>query len=78
MNSALLLSNAIALAILVGFHFQPDRGVDQSFQYKAQHMQRQTAQWAVMSDTDSPVATPTTSDKGVVLPAAPRPESWVF
>ena len=52
MNSALLLSNAIALAILLGFHFAPENGAVQVVAQRMPHyLQLQKApQLAVMSD----------------------------
>jgi hypothetical protein len=51
MNSALLLSNAIALAILLGFHFAPENGAAQVAQHMPHYLQLQKApQLAVMSD----------------------------
>ncbi|AIC21639.1 MULTISPECIES: hypothetical protein [Pseudomonas] len=80
MNSALLLSNAIAIAVLVIFHFQPDGSADQSTQYRAHSVQHQAPQWAVMSSTSENPGMTQVSDtpEAIVLPANPRPESWVF
>ncbi|PXX74331.1 hypothetical protein SAMN05660489_01403 [Pseudomonas sp. LAMO17WK12:I10] len=80
MNSALLLSNAIAIAVLVIFHFQPDGYADQSTQYRAHYVQYQAPQLAVMSSaSESPgMAQVADAPEAVVLPANPRPESWVF
>jgi hypothetical protein len=51
MNSALLLSNAIALAILLGIHFAPESGAAQVAQHMPHYLQLQKApQLAVMSD----------------------------
>lgn len=51
MNRALLLSNAIALAILLGFHFAPENGAVQFAQRTPHYLQLQKApQLAVMSD----------------------------
>ncbi|WP_025112919.1 hypothetical protein [Pseudomonas sp. H1h] len=50
MNSALLLANAIALAVLVGFHFVPE-GAEPVAQRMPHYLQVQKApQWAVLSD----------------------------
>lgn len=51
MNSALLLSNAIALAVLLGFHFAPESGAEPVAQRMPHYLQLQKApQLAVMSD----------------------------
>jgi hypothetical protein len=51
MNSALLLSNAIALAILLGFHFAPESSAEPVAQRMPHYLQLQKApQLAVMSD----------------------------
>ncbi|MBT9268492.1 hypothetical protein KKQ10_26800 [Pseudomonas sp. MG-9] len=50
MNSTLLLANAIALAVLVGFHFAPE-GAEPVAQRMPHYLQVQKApQWAVLSD----------------------------
>ncbi|QQZ40656.1 hypothetical protein IF690_21960 [Pseudomonas sp. SK3(2021)] len=79
MNSALLLSNAIAIAVLVAFHFQPDGSADQSTQYRTHYVQ-QAPQLAVMSSaSENPdMAQVANAPEAVVLPANPRPDSWVF
>jgi len=51
MNSALLLSNAIALAILLGFHFVPESGAEPVAHRMPHYLQLQKApQLAVLSD----------------------------
>jgi len=51
MNRALLLSNAIALAVLAGFHFAPENSAVQVAQRMPHYLQLQKApQLAVMSD----------------------------
>ncbi|KPG97676.1 hypothetical protein AEQ67_16415 [Pseudomonas sp. RIT-PI-q] len=51
MNSALLLSNAIALAVLLGFHFAPESGAEPVAQRMPHYLQLQKSpQLAVMSD----------------------------
>ena len=51
MNSALLLSNAIALAVLLGFHFTPESGAEPVAQRMPHYLQVQRApQLAVLSD----------------------------
>ena len=69
MNSALLLSIAIALAILLGFHFVPESGVDLGGRriIKKKKVQR-APQLAVMSDQRSFVSQEV-SQEGILLPA---------
>jgi hypothetical protein len=51
MNSVLLLSNAIALAVLLGFHFAPESDAEPVAQRMPHYLQLQKApQLAVMSD----------------------------
>ncbi|EJN23093.1 hypothetical protein PMI36_02797 [Pseudomonas sp. GM79] len=51
MNSALLVANAVALAVLVGFHFFPENDVTTIAQRIPHYLQLQkTPQLAVMSD----------------------------
>jgi hypothetical protein len=69
MNSALLLSNAIALAILLGFHFIPESGAEPVAQRMPHYLQLQKApQLAVMSDERSFVSQEV-SQEGILLPA---------
>ncbi|MHC8331855.1 hypothetical protein [Pseudomonas sp. LB3P25] len=69
MNSALLLSNAIALAILLGFHFVPESGAEPIAQRMPHYLQVQRApQLAVMSDERSFVSQEV-SQEGILLPA---------
>lgn len=74
MNSALLLSNAVALAILVGFHFAQDKSTDSVAQHMPHYLQVQKApQLAVMNDhhgfigqevsQQSPLPVASTSDR---------------
>ncbi|HEX4548608.1 hypothetical protein [Pseudomonas sp.] len=50
MNSTLLLANAIALAVLAGFHFAPE-SAEPVAQRMPHYLQVQKApQWAVLSD----------------------------
>ena len=54
MNSALLLSNAIALVILVGFNVAPESGAEPLAQRMPHYLQVQKApQLAVMNDRGS-------------------------
>ncbi|MGV8887727.1 MAG: hypothetical protein ACOH2P_06665 [Pseudomonas sp.] len=69
MNSALLLSNAIALAILLGFPFVPESGAEPVAQRAPHYLQLQkTPQLAVMSDERSFVSQEV-SQEGILLPA---------
>lgn len=69
MNSALLLSIAIALAILLGFQFVPESGVESVAQRMPHYLQVQRApQLAVMSDQRSFVSQEV-SQEGILLPA---------
>ncbi|RON32054.1 hypothetical protein [Pseudomonas brassicacearum] len=69
MNSTLLLSNAIALAILLGFQFVPESGVEPVAQRMPHYLQVQRApQMAVMSDQRSFVSQEV-SQEGILLPA---------
>jgi hypothetical protein len=54
MNSTLFISNAIALAILLGFHFAPESGGEPIAQRIPHYLQVQrTPQLAAMSDQRS-------------------------
>ncbi|KAA0980641.1 hypothetical protein [Pseudomonas sp. ANT_J28] len=69
MNSALLLSIAIALAVVLGFHFVPESGVEPVAQRMPHYLQVQRApQLAVMSDQRSFVSQEV-SQEGILLPA---------
>ncbi|MHC8363386.1 hypothetical protein ACYZUA_24515 [Pseudomonas sp. LS2P72] len=69
MNSTLLLSNAIALAILLGIHFVPESGVEPVAQRMPHYLQVQRApQLAVMNDQRSFVSQEV-SQEGILLPA---------
>jgi len=69
MNSALLLSIAIALAILLGFHFSPESGVEPVAQRMPHYLQVQRApQLAAMSDQRSFVSQEV-SQEGILVPA---------
>ncbi|KJZ61497.1 hypothetical protein [Pseudomonas fluorescens] len=70
MNSALLLSISIALAILLGFHFAPESGVEQVAQRMPHYLQVQRApQLAAMSDQRSFVSQQEVSQEGILVPA---------
>ncbi|WP_283181335.1 MULTISPECIES: hypothetical protein [unclassified Pseudomonas] len=69
MNSTLLLSNAIALTVLLGFHFIPESGAEPVTQRMPHYLQVQRApQLAVMSDQRSFVSQEV-SQEGILLPA---------
>ena len=77
MNSALLLSNAIALAVLVGFHFVPESGAVQVAQRMPHYLQLQRApQLAVMSDQRSFISQEV-SQEGILLPLSLQ-NAWYF
>lgn len=69
MNSTLLLANAIALAVLVGSQFIPERKAPESLAQRVPHyLQVQKApQLAVLSNLSTPQ---TVSDSEQSLPAA--------
>lgn len=69
MNSTLLLSNAIALTVLLGFHFIPESGAEPVAQRMPHYLQVQRApQLAVMSDQRSFVSQEV-SQEGIWVPA---------
>lgn len=77
MNSVLLLSNAIVLAVLPGFHFIPESSVTQIAQRMPHYLQLQKApQLAQLSDRHGFVS-PKTSQENILLPA-PSSERLVF
>jgi hypothetical protein len=77
MNSALLLSNAIALTVLLGFHFTPENGAAQIAQRMPHYFQLQKApQLAVMSVQHSFVSQEVNQEN--ILVPAPSAERWVF
>ncbi|PYY66808.1 hypothetical protein CRX42_30350 [Pseudomonas jessenii] len=77
MNSALLLSNAIALTVLLGFHFIPESGATQVAQRMPHYLQLQKApQLAVMSDQHGFVSQEV-SQENIPLPTPPA-ERLVF
>lgn len=68
MNSALLLSNAIALAILLGIHYVPESGAEPVAQRMPHYLQLQKApQLADMSDERSFVSQEV-SQEGILVP----------
>ncbi|MHC8313333.1 hypothetical protein ACYZUC_27510 [Pseudomonas sp. GT1P32] len=69
MNRALLLSNAIALAVFVGFHFAPESGAEPVAQRMPHYLQVQKApQLAVLSDRQGFVGQEV-SQENILLPA---------
>lgn len=77
MNSALLLSNAIALAALVGFHFIQDKSTDAVAQHMPHYLQVQKApQLAVMNDQRGFVGQEVSQQSP--LPVAPTSDRLVF
>lgn len=77
MNSALLLSNAIALAVLLGFHFAPENGTEPVAQRTPHYLQLQKApQLAVMNDQRGFAGQDVNQEK-ILLPA-PTSERLVF
>ena len=68
MNSALLLSNAIALTVLLGFQFVPESGAEPVAQRMPHYLQVQKApQLAVMSDQRG-FASQEVSQENILLP----------
>ncbi|MHC8403719.1 MULTISPECIES: hypothetical protein [unclassified Pseudomonas] len=77
MNSALLLSNAVALAVLVGFHFAQDKSTNPVAQHMPHYLQVQKApQLAVMSDQRGFVGQEVSQHSP--LPVAPTSDRLVF
>ncbi|VVP56478.1 hypothetical protein PS862_05761 [Pseudomonas fluorescens] len=77
MNSALLLSNAIALAIFLGFHFAPENGTESVAQRTPHYLQLQKApQLAVMNDQRGAASQDLSQDQ--ILWPAPTSERLVF
>lgn len=68
MNSALLFSNAIALAVLLGFQFVPQSGAESVAQRMPHYLQVQKApQLAVMNDQRG-FASLEVSQENILLP----------
>jgi hypothetical protein len=77
MNSALLLSNAIALAVLLGFHFAPENGTESVAQRTPHYLQLQKApQLAVLNDQRGFASQDVSQEK--ILRPAPASERLVF
>ncbi|WP_443692144.1 hypothetical protein ACRZ5O_25390 [Pseudomonas protegens] len=79
MNSALLLLNAIAIAVLAAFHFQPADDAGPGGSSFAHYRQRLAPQLAVMNTQIEPGSvTRVTQGKASQQPAAAPTERWVF
>ncbi|PNW00377.1 hypothetical protein [Pseudomonas protegens] len=79
MNSALLLLNAIAIAVLAAFHFQPADDAAPGGTSLAHYQQRLAPQLAVMNTQIEPGSvTRVTQGKASQQPAAAPTERWVF
>ena len=77
MISALLLSNAIALTVLPGFHFTPESGAAQVAQRMPHYLQLQKApQLTVMSGQQGFVSQEVSQE--TILVPAPSAERLVF
>ena len=77
MNSALLLSNAVALAVLVSFHFAQDTRTDSVAQHMPHYLQVQKApQLAVMNGDRGFVGNEVSEQSA--LPVAPTSDRLVF
>lgn len=77
MNSALLLSNVVALAVLVSFHFAQDKATDPVAQHMPHYLQVQKApQLAVMNDQRGFVGQEVSQRSP--LPVAPSSDRLVF
>ncbi|MBD9441022.1 MULTISPECIES: hypothetical protein [Pseudomonas] len=77
MNTALLLSNAVALAIVLGFHFAPENGAEPVAQHMPHYLQLQKApQWAVQGSQHEVIGQPVTQDS--YSQPAPSSERLVF
>ncbi|MFK3645021.1 hypothetical protein [Pseudomonas protegens] len=79
MNSALLLLNAIAIAVLAAFHFQPADDAAPGGSSFAHYQQRLAPQLAVMNTQLEPGSvTRVTQGKASQQPGAAPTERWVF
>lgn len=70
MNSALLLSNAIALAVLLGFHFAPESGAEPVAQRMPHYLQVQKAPQLALLSNQHGVAGQEASQESILLPAS--------
>ncbi|WP_223545433.1 hypothetical protein [Pseudomonas sp. A-B-19] len=77
MNSVLLISSAIALTVLPGFHFAPESGATQVAQQMPHYLQLQKApQLTVMSGQQGFVSQEVSQE--TILVPAPSAERLVF
>ncbi|MEZ1315270.1 hypothetical protein QIW53_04555 [Pseudomonas fluorescens] len=77
MNSALLVSNAVALAIVLGFQLAPENGAESVAQHMPHYLQLQKApQWAVQGDQQNVIGQAVTQDS--YSSPAPSSERLVF
>lgn len=78
MNSALLVANAVALAVLLGFHFFPENDAASVAQRMPHYLQLQkTPQLAVMSGDQRSLASQEVSQENIE-PRTPSFERLVF
>lgn len=77
MSSALLLLNAIALAVVVAFHFQVDGSVDQLASTSAHYPRHQAPKPAAVGDHAIESAS-NARDIEVEQPSSQPSQSWVF
>lgn len=77
MNSALLLSNAVAMAVLLGFYFAPETGTDTVAQRTPHYLQVQkTPQLAVMNDQSGFIGQEVSQERN--LPIAQSSDRLIF
>ncbi|RLU10157.1 hypothetical protein CS078_08460 [Pseudomonas prosekii] len=74
MNSALLISNAIALTVLLGFQFAPENGADEMVARRMPHyLQLQKApQLAVMNDRQASANKEVSQQSTLAQPSSDR------
>lgn len=77
MNSALLLLNAIALAVVVAFHFQADGSADQLASTSAHYTHHQPPKPAALDDHALESAR-NARDIQVEQPSSQPSQSWLF
>ncbi|MGC5701278.1 hypothetical protein J4P02_13865 [Pseudomonas sp. NFXW11] len=79
MNSALLLLNATAVAVLMALHFQPAGQAISASSLSLHYSPRQTAQLAVMNQPFEPsLLSQSAQPSPQQQPAAASAERWVF
>ena len=76
MNSTLLLLNALALAVLVIFHFQPEPATAEQYVHTYNKPLAPLPQVAVMNSVSN--ATPHLTTDHPAANLAPEGERWVF